>query len=201
MEIVSIRVYYDFASTLCYVAHRVLLEVETEIADLGVDLEWRPIDLTMAAPWDRGDSFREEVRTAVRNTGMALGIDTEMPDPWLDSRPAAHVALSAPSAEAEAHWRKEVFDSIFERKTPELTPELLRLAKETIGLDSIPDAEQGFERVEESTHEAIALGVSGVPTFLLDNWVFGGVYDGESMVEILRKLSEQYREIGTSAVN
>ena len=40
-----------------------------------------------------------------------------------------------------------------------------------------------------------------MPTFLLDNWVFGGVYDGESMVEILRKLSEQYREIGTSAVN
>ena len=103
MEIVSIRVYYDFASTLCYVAHRVLLEVETEIADLGVDLEWRPIDLTMAAPWDRGDSFREEVRTAVRNTGMALGIDAEMPNPWLVSRPAAQVALSAPSAEAQSH--------------------------------------------------------------------------------------------------
>ena len=201
MVIVRIRVYYDFASTLCYVAHRVLSEVEPQIADLGVELEWRPIDLTTAAPWDRGDSFNEQVRTAVRNTGAALGVDVEMPDPWLDSRPASHVALSAPSASTEARWRREVFDSIFERKTPELTPELVELAKELVGLDSLPDEEQGFQRVEESTREAIALGVTGVPTLLLDNWLFGGIYDGESMVSILRQLSEQYRELGTSAVN
>ena len=201
MEIVRIRVYYDFASTLCYVAHRVLLGVEPQITDLGVELEWRPIDLTMAAPWNRGDSFREEVRTAVRNTGMALGVEVEMPDPWLDSRPASHVALCAPSTSAEGRWRREVFDSIFERKTPELTPELVELAKELVGPDALPDEEQGFERVEESTREAIALGLTGVPMLLLDNWLLGGIYDGESMVSILRQLSEQYRELGKSAVN
>ncbi len=201
MEIVTIRVYYDFASTLCYVAHRVISEIEPQIADLGVELEWRPIDLTTAAPWDRGDSFADQVRTAVHNTGVALGVDVEMPDPWLDSRPAAHVALSAPSASAEARWRREVFDSIFERKTPELTPELVELAKELVGLDSVPDEEQGFPRVEESTREAIALGMTGVPMLLLDNWLVGGVYDGESMVAILRQMSEQYREMGASAVN
>jgi predicted DsbA family dithiol-disulfide isomerase len=201
MDIVRVRVYFDFASTLCYVAHCVLTSVEQEIADLGVELEWRPIDLTMAAPWNRGDSFRDEVRTAVRNTGIALGIDAEMPDPWLDSRPASDVALQAPSASAEARWRREVFDSIFKRKTPQLTPELIALARDLMGVDPVPDEEQGFPRVEESTSEAIALGVTGVPTFLLDNWVFGGVYDGESMVSILDQLVKQYRELGTSAVN
>jgi predicted DsbA family dithiol-disulfide isomerase len=201
MDIVRMRVYYDFASTLCYVAHCVLSRVEQEIADLGVELEWRPIDLTMAAPWSRGDSFSNEVRTAVRNTGIALGVDAEMPDPWLDSRPASHVALQAPSPSAEARWRREVFDSIFKRKRPRLTPELHRLAKELMGVEAVPDEEQGFPTVEESTREAIALGVTGVPTILLDNWMFGGVYDGESMVAILRQLSEQYREMGTSAVN
>jgi predicted DsbA family dithiol-disulfide isomerase len=202
MDTVTMRVYYDFASTLCYVAHCVLTSVQQEIADVGVELEWRPIDLTMAAPWNRGDSFTNEIRTAVRNTGIALGVDdAEMPDPWLDSRPASHVALLAPSAGAEARWRRAVFDSIFKRKTPRLTPELLQLAKELTGLDSLPDEEHGFPGVEESTREAIALGVTGVPTILLDNWMFGGVYDGESMVAILRQLSEQYREMGTSAVN
>ena len=93
METVTIRVYYDFASTLCYVAHRVMCRIEREIGELGVELEWRPIDLTMAAPWDRGDSFRPDIRAAVRNTGLSLGIDVEMPDPWLDSRPASQVAL------------------------------------------------------------------------------------------------------------
>ena len=136
MDTVKIRLYYDFASTLCYIAHKVLSGVETEIADLGVELEWRPIDLTMAAPWNRGDSFAEQVRTAVHNTGITLGVDVEMPDPWLDSRPASDVALSAPSASTEARWRYEVFDSIFERKTPELTPELVELAKELVGKES-----------------------------------------------------------------
>jgi predicted DsbA family dithiol-disulfide isomerase len=201
MEIVRIRVYYDFASTLCYLAHRVLSGVESEIAALAVELEWQPIDMTMAAPWNRGDSFRPEIRAAVHNTALVLGLPVEMPDPWLDSRPASDIALRAPSAAAEARWRREVFDSIFERKRPELTPELVELAKELVDLDAVPDEKQGFPRVEQSTREAIALGVTGVPTLLLDHWMLGGIYDGESMVSILRQLSEQYREHGSSAVN
>jgi predicted DsbA family dithiol-disulfide isomerase len=201
MDIVTIRVYYDFASTLCYVAHRVLSRVEREVADLGVALEWRPIDLTMMAPWDRGDSFRADVRAAVRNTGLQLGIDVEMPDPWLDSRPASQVALCARTAADEARWRSRVFDTFFDHKTPRLTPELARLAHEVSGLEAIPDERQGFAPVEESTREAIALGVTGVPSFLLDNWLFGGVYDDELMVSILRQLSEQYRQTGATAIN
>ena len=200
MHTVTIRLYYDFASTLCYVSHRVLSGVEDEIRDLDVVLEWRPIDLTMAAPWDRGDSFTDEIRTAVRNTGLSLGVDVEMPDPWLDSRPASQIALQAPSATAEARWRNAVFDTIFLHDSPTLTPQLLELAAELIGPDALSD-DGSFSLVEQSTEEAIALGVTGVPTLLLDNWVFGGIYDGESMVSILRQLAEQYRDQGTSEVN
>ena len=59
----------------------------------------------------------------------------------------------------------------------------------------------GFRLVEESTSEAMSLGVAGVPTILLDNWMLGGVYDGESMVSILRQLSEHYRDRGSDAIN
>ncbi len=200
MDKVRIRVYYDFASTLCYLAHRVLSEVEPELPELGVELEWRPIDLTMAAPWDRGDSFAPEIRDSVRNTGLALGLDVAMPDPWLDSRPASSIALRTPSASAEARWRHAVYDSIFERKAPQLTPHLLALANELVGPQSPPD-DDGYALVEECTREAIALGIAGVPTMLLDNWMVGGVYDGPSMIAILRHLSEQYRELGASVVN
>ena len=133
METVTVRVYYDFASTLCYVAHRVMCRIEHEIGELGVELEWRPIDLTMAAPWDRGDSFRPDIRAAVRNTGLTLGIDVEMPDPWLDSRPASQVALCLRTPADEARWRRAVFDTFFDRKTPRLTPDLERLARDLTG--------------------------------------------------------------------
>ena len=104
----TIPVYYDFASTLCYVAHKVLCEAEQQIADLGVALEWRPIDLTMTVPWERGDSFNPEVRSSVRETGLALGLDVEMPE--LDGISACRFIardwdLSLPAAEAAARAR------------------------------------------------------------------------------------------------
>lgn len=200
--VVTIRLYYDFASTLCYVAHRVLSEIDAQITGLGVELEWRPLDLTSIVPWNRGDSFAPEVRSTVKNTALTLGVDTEMPDPWLDSRPASQIALSTTSSQNEARWRRAVFESIFEQGVVELTPELLELAKQLTGPGSFSDdAEQRFDLVEESTRDAVALGVTGVPTLLLDDTLFGGIYDGESMLSVLGQLSQQHRERGLGAVN
>jgi predicted DsbA family dithiol-disulfide isomerase len=202
---VRFRVYYDFASTLCYVAHRVLSGVAAEIAECDVELEWRPIDLTMAAPWDRGDSFTPEVRETVHNTGLALGIDVQMPDPWLDSRPASQIALSMPSLLAESRWREQVFTTFFEQGTPFLTTELVHLCRELTGEEPPPESASddlsAYPALEESTREAFALGITGVPTILLDNWAFGGVYDGDTMVSALRQLAERYRDLGASIVN
>ncbi len=204
---VRIRLYYDFASTLCYVAHRVLTSVETEVAELGVEIEWCPIDLTEAVPWDRGDSFADEVRTSVRNTALTLGVDVEMPDPWLDSRPASQIALKTGSLASEAQWRAAVFRSIFEHGEHLLSDDLLDLARELIGEDNFAqafgdvEASGPFPIVEQNTEDAMALGVNGVPTLLLDDWLLGGVFDGESMLSILAQLAEQYRDLGHSAVN
>lgn len=201
MDFVKIRVYYDFASTLCYVAHRVITRVQNEITAEGIELEWRPVDLTMAAPWDRGDSFNDEVRESVRETALSLGVDIEMPDPWLDSRPASEIALATQNLADEARWRTAVFDTFFEAKTPQLTPQLRELASQLAPPDVLAAAPQMYGRVELSTEEAMALGVTGVPTFLLDNWVFGGVYDDESMVAALTQLADKFREQGLGIVN
>ena len=206
MEPVVIRLYYDFASTLCYVAHRVMSEIEDEIRAVGVVLEWCPMDLTMAAPWNRGDSFADDVRDAVRETGIALGVEAIMPDPWLDSRPLSQVAMLQPSLEAEAQWRSSVFASIHESKNPTLSPELMSLAHRLVGHDPLEgldpyDLEESYPMVEETTREALMLGVTGVPAFLLDNWMVSGIYDGESMVKILAELAQRYREQGSDVVN
>lgn len=199
MEPVTVRVYYDFASTLCYVAHRVLETVREEIDGIGVDLEWRPIDLTEAAPWDRGDSFTDEIRTSIREVAAQLGIDVEMPDPWLDSRPASEIALQLDTRSAESRWRNAVFDTFFRLGEPYLTTELDALA---VQLMTDPAADfENYPRVRDSTREAFALGVTGVPTMLLDHWAFGGIHDGPSMVAILEQLADKHRELGTSVVN
>lgn len=204
METVRIRLYYDFASTLCYVVHRILSEAGPQLEKLGVELEWRPIDLTESVPWDRGDSFADNVRNAVRDTARSLGIHVEMPDPWLDSRPASEIALQITHPTSEGNWRKSVFSAIFEHGEHQLTPQLEALAVDLIDGPSSADpasSDPRYALVEESTREAGALGVVGVPTMLLDDWLIGGVYDGDSMLSIFEQLADQYRAQGTSTVN
>ena len=45
-------VHYDFSSTICFVAHRVLERMDLDA--LGVVLDWRPIDLVAITGWRRG---------------------------------------------------------------------------------------------------------------------------------------------------
>ena len=50
----KVRVYFDFASTLCYVAHRVFETMADELDALGVALDWQPLDLADLLGWPRG---------------------------------------------------------------------------------------------------------------------------------------------------
>ena len=59
-----VRVHYDFASSLCYVAHRVMQRMAGELAEIGVTLAWTPLDLArLVGPHQAGaaipDSRRE----------------------------------------------------------------------------------------------------------------------------------------------
>ena len=200
MDNVIIRIYYDFASTLCYLSHRVLSELDEEIAALGIELEWKPIDLTMIVPWDRGDSFTPEIRQAVHGTGVSLGIEVEMPDPWLDSRPASQIALAMPCARSEARWRSSVFYAFFEERARELSDRQMELAAKLLDGAEHGAENHDFNRVLATTEEAIALGIEGVPTLLADTWLAGGVYDSETMLKLLSELGDRCRE-GDSMVN
>ena len=201
METVVIRVYYDFASTLCYIAHRVMGGIVPQVRDLGVVLQWRPIDLTEIVPWNRGDSFAQEIREAVHNTGSSMGVEVQMPDAWVDSRPASKIALLTESDEDEARWRDQVFRCFFELREKELTPELLSLGRDLSAHDNGRGAQDEPGQVAASTKEAIALGVQGVPTFLLDVWPVGGIQDADTMLDVLARFAERYREHGHTTVN
>ena len=58
----EILVHYDFASSLCYIAHRVMVRMADEIEELGLDLVWRPLDLTRLTGWRRGDPMHDPAR-------------------------------------------------------------------------------------------------------------------------------------------
>ena len=51
---VRVPVHYDFASSLCYVAHRVLERLAGFLDEAGLALDWTPDDLSRLMGWRPG---------------------------------------------------------------------------------------------------------------------------------------------------
>jgi len=190
-----IPVYYDFASTICYVAHRVMERIAVEVEAAGLALEWRPVDLTMIAGWRRGVAVEGPRRDNALRVARDLGVAARMPARWLDSRPAHAVTLALASPEKEAAWRERMWTAVFEEgRAVEDDAEIARLATDLeIDLDEL-DLATRRRQLEIDTQRARAAGVTGVPTFLLGVWPMGGIQDQTTMLQLLQRFARKQRE-------
>lgn len=190
-----IPVYYDFASTICYVAHRVMERIAVEVEAAGLALEWRPVDLTMIAGWRRGVAVDGPRRDNALRVARDLGVAARMPARWLDSRPAHAVTLALASPEKEAAWRERMWTAVFEEgRAVEDDAEIARLATDLeIDLDEL-DLATRRRQLEIDTQRARAAGVTGVPTFLLGVWPMGGIQDQTTMLQLLQRFARKQRD-------
>ncbi len=190
-----IPVHYDFASSLCYVAHRVLGRMGEFLSENSLELSWTPIDLAALMGWRRGaptDSHRLE---EVRGIATALGVPIRIPEYWLDSRALASVAIRLEEHPArEATWRERVFSAIYEEgRRPESSADVEGLLHD---LDvSSPQRENDGEgqALQRRTARAREQSVTGVPTFMLGEWPFGGIQDESTMRSVLERWARRQR--------
>ena len=181
-------IHYDFASSLCYVAHRVMERMGPVLVELGLELRWRPLDLTMLSHWRRGDEMSDLARSNTARVARELDVPLRMPGRWMDSRAAMAVALRLGGSEREPTWRERVWSAVYE-EGPDLDEErtIERLAQELdLDLDSLLDA-RALEAVEVETLLATEANVSGVPTFMLGEWPLGGIQDEQTMRSVFRR--------------
>src|SRR5690242_18477048 len=128
MPQLAIAVHYDFASTICFVAHRVLEAMRADLDEMDVALDWRPIDLSSITGWRRGAVVDGPRRDNALRVAAELGVSVRMPGIWLDSRRAHAVALAL-TGDAEAAWRERVWTAAFEEARDVGAPgEIERLA-------------------------------------------------------------------------
>jgi predicted DsbA family dithiol-disulfide isomerase len=177
----TIPVHYDFASTICFVAHRVLESMHDDLDAMGVALEWRPIDVSAIAGWRRGMRVEGRRRDNALRVAAELGVAVRMPGVWLDSRPAHNVALALGRSEKQAAWRERVWSAAFEEARDIGAPgEVQRLAAD-VGLDARELADlEDFSRLEAATEAAREAEVIGVPTFAV-GFPLGGIQDPATM--------------------
>jgi predicted DsbA family dithiol-disulfide isomerase len=194
-RVLRVRVHYDFASSLCYVAHRVMQRMEGALGELGVALAWTPLDLArLVGPYRAGAKISDSRRENALRVASELGVALSVPACWPDSRAANAAAFSAERAGRGASWRERVFTAVFEERRLALgDDDVLALARELeLPLD-MRDLARGKSELEVKTELAREEQVSGVPTFMLGTWPFGGIQTEDTMQRVLERFVRKAR--------
>ncbi len=194
-EVRGIPVYYDFASSLCFVAHRALGELAGAIGELGLRLDWCGLDLAALRGLRRGAELRPSDRERITVVAADLGVPLAIPGRWLDSRNALAATVLAEREGLGESFRERVWSACYERgEAPEHPEALVALARDLgwrLDADALPAA---FAEVERTTETARAAEVTGVPCFMLGSWPFGGIQGRDTMLRIFSRFAERVRE-------
>jgi predicted DsbA family dithiol-disulfide isomerase len=185
-----VPVHYDFASSLCYVAHRVLQRIGADLDGLGVILAWSPLDLAQLLGWRRGAALPAERRANAERVANDLGVPLAVPSAWRDSREWNAAVLLAADAGCEAAFREAAWCALFE------APAEARLAAVAAqcGLALDPTAlAAAVARVAQQTETAREREVAGVPTFVLDGLPLGGIQGEDTMRSMLARFAAKHR--------
>lgn len=187
-ETLRVRVHYDFASTLCYVAHRVLNDMRGELESLGIELEWAPIDLAHLLGWRRRVAVEPARLANAERVAAEHGVDVRPLPVWPDSRDANAAALVLARDPREATFRERVFTAVFEERreldAPGAVESLARDAGATLDARRL---ERARDELVFRTEVAAQEDVTGVPTLMLDEFPFGGIQSRETTRLVLER--------------
>lgn len=197
---IRVVVHYDFASSLCYVAHRVLGRMSDFLDESGLMLEWTPIDLSRLMGWRPGAPIDPQRLEDVRQIAASLDVPIRIPHRWQDSYDvhAAGLALherdASSGSQLEPSWRERVFTAVYEQGgrcdeggLVERITSAMRAALTREELDL------GAVRLDSRTRDAARSGVSGVPTFMLGEFPFGGIQEEATMRSVLGRYADKQR--------
>ena len=203
----EVFVYYDFASCLSYVAHRVLARLDDQLAEDRIDLRWKAIDLTGIGRFQRGRLLDPERRRSLIEVATALDVELDPPARWPDSRLAGEVAATFDMAidrgldrAVEREWRQAAFAAFYEQVDVADAVEHLFHDFErrghfgTHGVASVDDLAAG-RRLAAATRSAVAAGVEGAPTLMFDAFPLCGIHDEATMLGMIQRYARRRRRL------
>jgi predicted DsbA family dithiol-disulfide isomerase len=191
---VIIPIYFDYASTLCYVAWRIVRELETELEFLPL---WKGVPIRLrdgrARPGNQiGPIERMKVLTALAETGVSV----QPLDHWIDSDAALEGAELAREAGVLPLYHERVFRSLFEYRADIAEPNLLTQIARECGLDSARfcadlTARRMAPQIDTNKQEADRLSALGYPAFVLGDFPLIGIQPIATMRLLLRRFIDQ----------
>ncbi|HSU90484.1 MAG TPA: DsbA family protein [Sporolactobacillaceae bacterium] len=191
---VRIPIFFDYASTLCYIAWRIVRELEGE---LGFEALWKGVPIALrdfrAKP---GRTLGELERQKVLMVAAETGILVAPPVRWIDSRAALQGSELARDAGAFPAYHDAVFRAAFEAGDDISRPAVLEAIAERAGMDRA-DFRAGLasgrmeSRLADHKREAEEFSALGYPTFILGDFPLIGIQPIESMRLLLGRYIQQ----------
>ena len=194
MANVIVPIYYDYASSLCYVAKKVMEQLQGKLA---IELLWKGVQIARRHQgWKNGEMIGDEARGKIFRIARETEVELCVPERWLDSSYALEGAEFAREQGRFQDYHDAVFTAIFaDGKDISNLPTLLELV-ESIGLPA-RTLEQELRtgtltaRVKDSEAEAATFGVVGYPTFLLGEFPLVGIQPAETMRLLIQRYIDQ----------
>src|SRR6202162_1359643 len=189
-----IPIYFDYASTLCYVAWRIVSRLERE---LGFTALWKGVPIALRNYRTRpGLPLGPLELETIRNVAAETGIAVEPPARWLDSDKALQGSELAREAGAFAAYHDAVFRVAFEQRADIGDLEVLRAIATGAGMEPAhfrDEVQRGrmASRIAANKAEADRFSALGYPSFILGDFPLTGIQPLESMRMLLARFIER----------
>ena len=195
-----IPIYYDYASSLCYVAKKVMEQLAGQLEQLEIDLWWKGVQITRRHQgWKNGEMIDDQARGKIFRVAREAGVTVQVPAHWLNSAAALEGAEFAKEQGAFAAYHAAVFAAVFEegKDIGDLTTLLQVAARSGLSATALAQVLRAgtfTARVKETEAEATTFGVVGYPTLLLGEFPLIGIQPAETMRLLIQRYSHQARK-------
>ena len=197
MERIIIPIYFDYASTLCYIAWRIVSELEAEI---GFESLWKGVpisirDFKARAGLELGPRELQKVVMVAAETGIRV----TPPKIWINSDAALMGAELARQANVFPAYHAAVFRGAFDEGLDISNRNVLADIAHRAGMDSARfledlQTERMAARIADNKREADEQAALGYPTFILGEFPLIGIQPKETMRMIIARYMRQREE-------
>jgi predicted DsbA family dithiol-disulfide isomerase len=194
---VVIPVYFDYASSLCYIASRIVARLE---AELDVVVRWRPVHIAAQyAQCKHGTLIGGDTRGKIERVAQETGVPLRIPACWLDSQAALEGAFFAEEHGRLPEYHRGVFAAAYEGGEDIGERAILIRVADQAGLPVGQFMECLATRrtappLAATLEEARRHGVVGYPTFYLGEFPLTGIQPHDTMRLLFERHVERSRE-------
>ncbi len=193
MPRIVIPIYFDYASTLCYIAWRIVSDLQRE---LDFDPLWKGVPIALRDFRTRpGRTLGAAELGKIANVAAETGVAVMPPARWLDSEPAIEGAELARRAGVFAAYHEAVFRAAFEERLDIGEMAVLAHLAESAGMDADRFSTELRDRrmapvVAHHKEEADRFSALGYPTFILGDFPLIGIQPIDTMRLLIARFLE-----------